>query len=86
VNNRLEYAAPATVGTRILVESIAAYRQDERLWLELVSDPKTRHWSLCVRDALGQRVRSRLGLDQALERLACGARVRARLPQSRKGA
>jgi hypothetical protein len=63
---------------RSVVEPIAAHWQDERLWLELVSDPNTRHWSVCVRDEFGHRVQRHLGLDRALGILACGARGRAR--------
>ena len=78
MNNRLEHAAHTAAVTRAVVEPIAAHWQDERLWLELVSDPKTRHWSVCVRDEFGHRVQRRLGLDRALDMLACGARGRSR--------
>ena len=80
MNNRLERAGPVSAGTRTVVESIAAYWQDERLWLELVSDPKTRDWSVRIHDEFGRRVHRHLGLDQALGVLACGARGRARPP------
>ena len=73
MNNRLERGAHAT-GTRAVVEPIAAHWQDERLWLELVSDPKTRHWSVRVHDGRECPARRHLGLEQALGMLACSAR------------
>jgi hypothetical protein len=73
VNNRLERAGPASTGTRTVVESIAAHWQDEQLWLEIVSDPKTRDWSVHVHDRRERRARRHLGLDQALGVLACRA-------------
>lgn len=84
MNNRLEHEGPPAAGTRTVVEPIAAHWQDERLWLELVSDPKTRHWSVRVRDEFGHRVQRQLGLDRALGMLACGAHGRARPPLSRR--
>ena len=80
MNNRLEHEGPAAAGKRSVVEPIAAHWQDERLWLELVSDPKTGHWSVRVRDESGQRVKRHLGLERALGMLACGARGHARSP------
>lgn len=78
MNNRLERGAHASAGTRAVVEPIAAHWQDERLWLELVSDPKTRHWSVRVHDGRECSARRHLGLEQALGMLACGARGGAR--------
>ena len=73
MNNRLEREGPTVAGTRGVVESIDAHWQDEQLWLELVSDPKTRDWSVHVYDRRERRARRHLGLDQALGVLACRA-------------
>lgn len=72
MNNRLEHEGPPAAGTRTVVEPIAAHWQDERLWLELVSDPNTRHWSVRVHGECGHSLRRHLGLEQALGVLACG--------------
>ncbi|MCK7576590.1 MAG: hypothetical protein MZV65_12270 [Chromatiales bacterium] len=73
MNSRLERGAHAAAGMRAVVEPIAAHWQDEQLWLELVSDPKTRDWSVHVYDRRERRARRHLGLDQALGVLACRA-------------
>lgn len=69
MNNRLRTSA--STKTEVVVESMLSHWQDERLLLELVSDPKTHRWTVDVLDINHERrLCRRMGLDQALNALS----------------
>ncbi|MTW21638.1 hypothetical protein [Allochromatium palmeri] len=75
MNNRLESGLKSTQRTGAVVESISAHWQNDRLLLELVSDPKTCHWSVSILNQSGDRRLRQITLSQALNTLACRART-----------